>query len=566
MRIKVFKAADLKEAMAMVKDELGSDAVILHTKRYKEGGFLGYNGKEIVEVTAAVDDTPRRPRVRLPAMPKAKPEPKASPSPPEKKAAPTPAVQAHPKSVLTQYKTAGTEAGVNLAKLAEQTAPIDKAPPKETEFLPMAPETISRDSLTPVDEVLIPESIVDPTPQPRIIAVTPSKLRTKRRRTKPEQSVAEPEARVKIKASEAGEDEPEPAASPRAPRQKETKSAGRVKKAATSKTAKASKPAPQDAEGKDKKQLAGDASREQEAPKAPESPPEKSTVEPRHQEKIKELEDELAQMRQMLRQVMSQSERGEITTLKDLLKAHELRDDVMQDIIRKIPPATLMLSKDDPEAAKGLSEYLHSVLKTGDGIGLRDGRPKIVALIGTTGVGKTTTIAKIAAKFVLERGVSVALVTADTYRISAVDQLKTYSDIIGLPLEIVYSPAELAPALKKHKNKKLILIDTAGRSQNNEYQMNELREFLAVDPSIEKHLVLSATTKERDAEAILARFADCRPDRLLFTKTDETESIGAIVNLLFDKRIALSYITTGQSVPDDIEPAKPEALARLLLR
>jgi flagellar biosynthesis protein FlhF len=287
----------------------------------------------------------------------------------------------------------------------------------------------------------------------------------------------------------------------------------------------------------------------------------------KQKEKIHALEDELAQMRKMLRQVMDQSSSGEdVTTLKDALRAQELREDVMQDIIRKIPPATMMLGKDSAEAVKALGDYLHSVIKTGDGIGLKDGRPKIVALIGTTGVGKTTTIAKIAAKYVLERGVSVALVTADTYRISAVDQLRTYSDIIGLPLEIVYSPEELKPALRKHRDKKLILIDTAGRSQNNDYQMDELKEFLAVEPSIEKHLVLSATTKERDAEAILERFSVCRPDRILMTKTDETESIGFIVNLLFDRRLAMSYLTTGQSVPDDIEPAKPEALARLMLR
>ena len=237
----------------------------------------------------------------------------------------------------------------------------------------------------------------------------------------------------------------------------------------------------------------------------------------------------------------------------------------MQDMIRKIPPAMMLLDKDSPEAVKALGDYLHGVLRTADGIGLKDGRPKIVALIGTTGVGKTTTIAKIAAKFVLERGISVALITADTYRISAVDQLRTYSDIIGLPLEIVYSPSELAPALRKHRSKKLILIDTAGRSQNNEYQMNELKAFLAAEPSIEKHLVLSATTKERDAEAILERFSSCRPDRILLTKTDETENIGFIVNLLFDRRLPLSYFTNGQSVPDDIEPAKPEALAKLML-
>ena len=96
--------------------------------------------------------------------------------------------------------------------------------------------------------------------------------------------------------------------------------------------------------------------------------------------------------------------------------------------------------------------------------------------------------------------------------------------------------------------------------------MQELKEFLAVDSSIEKHLVMSATTKEHDAEAIMDRFSICKPDRVIFTKTDETDSLGFIINLLCDRRIALSYLTNGQSVPDDIEPAKPEALAKLLLR
>jgi len=295
--------------------------------------------------------------------------------------------------------------------------------------------------------------------------------------------------------------------------------------------------------------------------KAEEAAPEQSD------EKIQALEDELAQMRKMLRQVMSQPHKeDEAVTLQDALKAQEVNDQVMQDIIRKIPPASLLMPRESEEAHQALTDYLHSSLKTGDGIGLKDGRPKIVALIGTTGVGKTTTIAKIAARFVLERGISVALITADTYRISAVDQLKTYSDIIGLPLEIVYSAEELKPALRKHRGKQLILIDTAGRSQNNDYQMQELKDFLAVDSSIEKHLVLSATTKERDADRILDRFSGCKPDRLLFTKTDETDSLGLIVNLLYDRRIALSYLTNGQSVPDDIEPARAETLAKLLLR
>ena len=181
-------------------------------------------------------------------------------------------------------------------------------------------------------------------------------------------------------------------------------------------------------------------------------------------------------------------------------------------------------------------------------------------------MGKTTTLAKIAARFVLERGVSAALITADTYRISAVDQLKTYSDIIGMPLEIVYTPGELSKAIRKHRSKDLILIDTAGRSQHNTYQMKELQDLLEVNSHIEKHLVMSATTRYRDAAEILAKFSSCGPDRIIFTKTDETGSVGLILNLLHEKKIPLSYLTNGQSVPDDIGPASAGKLAELLLR
>ena len=146
------------------------------------------------------------------------------------------------------------------------------------------------------------------------------------------------------------------------------------------------------------------------------------------------------------------------------------------------------------------------------------------------------------------------------------EQLKTYSDIIGLPLEIVYSPPELKTAIEKHRDKQLILIDTAGRSQHNEFQLQELKEFLAVEPAIEKHLVLSATTKYKDAVDILRNFAVCAPDKILFTKTDETSSIGLILNLVYQYPITLSYLTNGQSVPDDIFPAKSDSLAEMLLR
>ena len=461
MRIKVFKAADLKEAMAMVKDELGRDAVILHTKRYRKGGLLGFKSKEIVEVTAAVDDTPRRPRVKLPKN--AKPTAVVPPS----------VSSVRPPAVLAQYKTAGTEAGVTLAQSADLAARLSGVPAEET-FVPIQPVA----SVPPI----VPVSAVMPAAAAAPASSAPPRVIRAEKPASPEPAVAE---------------------------HRQTQDT----------------------------------------------------------EKIQALEQELVQMKAMLEQVISQKhEDPEIVTLQDTMQEQEISEAVLQDMIRNMPAGDILAETGSERAFKALSDYLHDALKMSDGIILKDGRPKIVALIGTTGVGKTTTLAKIAAKFVLERGVSAALITADTYRISAVDQLKTYSDIIGLPLEIVYSPAELKTAIRKFRNKQLILIDTAGRSQRNDYQMQELQEFLEAEPEIEKHLVLSATTKSRDALNILERFSVCKPDRVLFTKTDETTSMGFIVNLLFDKRITLSYLTNGQSVPDDIAPASSEILAKLLLR
>ena len=135
-----------------------------------------------------------------------------------------------------------------------------------------------------------------------------------------------------------------------------------------------------------------------------------------------------------------------------------------------------------------------------------------------------------------------------------------------MPLEIVYNPQELASAIERHRDRELILIDTAGRSQHNDYQLRELEEFLRVNPRIEKHLVISATTKFTDARQIMNKFSQVDPNRIIFTKIDETGSLGMIMNLLRDKKYSLSYITTGQSVPDDIERANSDVLANLLLK
>ncbi len=289
-------------------------------------------------------------------------------------------------------------------------------------------------------------------------------------------------------------------------------------------------------------------------------------VEEDDHDKIQKLEDEVAQMKALLAEVLGKESKKGGVSLHEALKRQEVDEEILTEMATKSGAGDTLADCRSTVARVTLSNYLTEHLNFSSGIKLNRHGVRIVALLGTTGVGKTTTLAKIAAKFVLENGVNAALITADTYRISAVEQLKTYSDILGLPLEIVYNPEELNSAIERHKHKELILIDTAGRSQQNSHQMRELEEFLKVNPRIEKHLVISATTKLTDAQEIMNKFTAVNPEKIIITKIDETSSLGMIMNLLRNQKISLSYFTTGQSVPDDIESASADMLTDMLLK
>jgi len=212
-----------------------------------------------------------------------------------------------------------------------------------------------------------------------------------------------------------------------------------------------------------------------------------------------------------------------------------------------------------------LAGMLEDELRTFGPIRLSPGRMRVAALIGPTGVGKTTTIAKLAANFRLKEKRRVGLITLDTFRIAAVEQLRTYAEIIDLPMFVVSSAREMHEALERLNHLDLVLIDTAGRSPRDEIRIQELKMLLngAAD---EIHLVLSSVSATRTLEDTAARFAVVGPTALIMTKLDEADSLGGVLPVLRSSGLPLSYVTDGQNVPDDIAVAEARKLARLMLR
>jgi flagellar biosynthesis protein FlhF len=190
----------------------------------------------------------------------------------------------------------------------------------------------------------------------------------------------------------------------------------------------------------------------------------------------------------------------------------------------------------------------------------------VVFLVGPTGVGKTTTIAKLAANLTFVENKSVALITLDTYRVSAAEQLRTFAEIIGIPISVVFTPTDMMLAIEQYRENDIVFVDTAGRSPYNCQQMEELREFVDMARPDETILVMSVTTDNNDLINIYQHFETIGIDKLIFTKLDETCNYGGILNALYEIKKPMAYFTTGQNVPDDIEVPDSLRLAQMLLR
>jgi flagellar biosynthesis protein FlhF len=213
-------------------------------------------------------------------------------------------------------------------------------------------------------------------------------------------------------------------------------------------------------------------------------------------------------------------------------------------------------------ATERLQSLVESQLRCTGGISLIAGQRRVVAVVGPTGVGKTTTIAKLAANLHLSEKRRIGLITIDTFRVGGVDQLRTYAEVIGLPMRSASTATELVQALDEFSDCELVLIDSAGRSPRDEQRIQELRDLLS-DASIDEiHLVLNLSSSHRSLMSLVERFRVLRPTHLILSKLDEAGGLGAIYSAARGADLPLSYFTTGQAVPDDIEPARASRAAR----
>lgn len=286
-----------------------------------------------------------------------------------------------------------------------------------------------------------------------------------------------------------------------------------------------------------------------------------------------EVKKQLASLQTMVQQLCQTTRRGDHRELPetlfrlftDLIEAdlpEELARELVEQVRREAPDGELA----DPMLLKArITRMVESAITAAGAITVVPGRRRLVALVGPTGVGKTTTIAKLAANYRLKQKRNVGLITVDTYRIAAVEQLRTYAEIIDLPMQVVSTPREMRDAVQRLQGMDLILMDTAGRSPKDEIKIRELKAFLTEAAADEVHLVLSSVAGARTLQQTAEKFAAVGTTALIFTKLDEATSFGNLMPVLRSSRLPLSYLTNGQNVPDDIEVAKVDRVARLIL-
>jgi len=507
MNLKTFRAASMAEALGVVKRELGPEAVILHTRTLREGGVLGVGSRTVVEVTAAdqaeAGTLPGRRRVAREAM-----------------------AQRNASGGVRENAGGGGVATLERPARAEPNAGFQPAT-----FARLGEERAAEVKPSAV----APAAGAERASPPRGDATVSRKI----------PGVSGPVASAVKRSVPASSVEPKPAA--------------------------ASLPRGMDRDGDPLAMARSMAVRVRPAP-----------VDPVAQET---LEDEIRAIKRMVTQVLRHARRtpgsgtawsagdgasDAIASLDARLGAQDVAPELIERILGAVRDELSPEELADAEVVRSaalqrIAGMFHIAPEPPAPARAADGRPTTIALLGPTGVGKTTTLAKLAALHKLRHGKRVGLITSDTYRIAAVEQLRTYANIIGLPLRVALTPEDMAEACAAFESCDVVLIDTAGRSQHDTTRLDELRAFVDAARPHRRHLVLSAAAQEAVMHAAAERFGALAPDRLILTKLDESVRFGPLLSVATRCGLGLSYVTSGQEVPDDLETANAQRLARLVL-
>ena len=490
--VRTFKAATMQEALTIVREEMGPEAVILHTRELPKPRLLRWmRANERVEITAGLGVNIRPPAARF------------VPRPAEDIVAPR-----RPVAIATESPPA---------------APV-KA---RTSALPMP-------SRRPVDQELAPPPALLPERQP--VATLPA-------------ARPEPPRRPALPLREPRPSQP---ATP-TPRRPEPRT----------RLAPASAPQPRNLTPLNAPAF------DSPAPVATLAPPSNFAVpaDPGHAA----IQQQLHTIRQMVEKLSRNA--GQTDEIPDdlfqiytgLIDA-EIDEDLARDLVFRIKHDQRAGQPRDLAAAQAhLQRIVEADFKCARPIAVTPGRRKVVALVGPTGVGKTTTIAKLAANFRLRDGIKMGLVTVDTYRIAAVEQLRTYAEIIDLPMKVVTGPRDMRRALDELAGLDLVLIDTAGRSPRDELKIQELKTLLAEAEVDEVQLVLSMVASPQNLQSTAEKFAVANTTSLILTKLDEAAGMSNLLAVARNIPLPISYVTTGQNVPDDIEAATTHRMAGLVL-
>lgn len=292
---------------------------------------------------------------------------------------------------------------------------------------------------------------------------------------------------------------------------------------------------------------------------------------PEEGEKIKNLETKLESLSTTLGNLVSKMQiKGDYRSafvpeiegfLLSMLE-NEVHEEFAHKIAREIND---IVSKQHEDAGEVCEQILKQHLGESVPIKLKRFKRQVVLFVGPTGVGKTTTLAKLAAIYSINHHAKVGIITTDTYRIAAIEQLKTYAEILETPISVAYSPEEIADCLKEHEDKDIVFIDTAGRSPSDSTLEADITKLIKYSQADEVHLVISATTSFSGCVSIINTYSFLRDFRLIFTKLDETDTWGAVLNLKFLTDKPISYIAAGQNVPDDIEVANSRKIITRLM-